>query len=71
MKKYLLLLCFLAMTHLPTWCAAAAGSYITMNIPQPIIADALQRVIPLNNDGNSSSLEGTITIARIDNLRIR
>lgn len=70
MKKNLLLLCLLAITLLPSWCTAAANNYITMNVPQPIITDALQRVLPLTIDGNSSNLEGTIIIARIDNLRI-
>ncbi len=51
MKKHMLLLCLVAIMHLPSWCAASANNYITMHVPQSVIAEALGRVLPLNIDG--------------------
>lgn len=49
---------------------AAERRNITMNFPEAVLADTLQRVVPLSFAGISSRMEGTVTIANISDLRL-
>lgn len=51
--------------------AATTNQFVTMNVPEAIIAEAMKQVVPLTLDGNSSRLEGTITIIDISNFQIK
>lgn len=50
---------------------AAPDQYITMNLPEAVIAEALKRVVPLSLDSASSRLEGTITVVNITDFQIK
>ncbi|MEE4241899.1 MAG: hypothetical protein V2I36_10550 [Desulfopila sp.] len=57
--------------HLQNFAATAAASQtITMNIPEAVIADALEQVLPLTLDDTSSRLEGRITLQKISQFKL-
>lgn len=49
----------------------AKDRLITMNVPAPVVVQAIKRVLPLRVDGSSSGLEGVLTIVGITNFRVR
>lgn len=55
-------------------CAAAAPSkkaeqqYISLNIPQVVLADVIQQALPIRIDTDSGALNGEITVVNIDQL---
>jgi hypothetical protein len=61
---FLLLLCHHSVQ------AATPSQFIGMNIPAEVIGNALQKILPLELDGNSSRLEGKITIVDISALQL-
>ncbi len=44
------------------------SKFITMNLPEAVLADTLTKVLPLELDTSSNTLQGTITIIDIDEL---
>lgn len=48
-----------------------ANNRITLNIPEPLIEDIIDKILPLTFAGDSSRLEGTITIEQISNLSLQ
>lgn len=73
MKRSLLLsitlFCLLIQGHC-LFAAQADNRFITMNIPEAVISNALTQALPLTLAGTSERLEGTITIVNITNLRL-
>lgn len=49
---------------------AAAEDYITLSLPESVIAKAVQAILPLNIDAHSDSIEGDITIISISGLQL-
>lgn len=45
--------------------------YITLNLPETVVARALEHALPLSLKGSSSMLDGTITIVTISNFRVK
>lgn len=70
MKKYILLSFILLTLTLSYSSFAAERRNITMNFPEEVLADTLRRVVPLTFEGMSSKMEGTVTIAKISDLRL-
>lgn len=70
MRTHLLILVFLFPVFAASLCAATEKPHITMNFPEAVIADTLQRIVPLSFAGVSSKMEGTVTIAKISNFRL-
>lgn len=70
-KTLLLLLAFLLLPSLSSSHAAAKDPhFISMNIPQEVIDNALQEILPLTLEVASSRLEGAITIVGISGLQL-
>lgn len=55
---------------LPTHQLAAAVETITLNLPESVLATAVQAALPLDLDAKSNSLQGTIRIISIKNLQL-
>jgi len=49
---------------------AIADDYITLNLPEKVIAQAVTALLPLNIDAHSKSIQGNITIINISALEI-
>ncbi len=62
---------FFLLIPLQLHAATATNQYITMNIPESIITEAMKGVLPLSLEGTSSTLEGTITVVNITNFHIQ
>ena len=50
--------------------AGTSKEYITMSFPESVISDVLGKSLPLTFEGLSQRMEGSITIVKIENLRI-
>ncbi|MFN2354386.1 MAG: hypothetical protein ABR512_07670 [Desulfopila sp.] len=48
-----------------------ADNRITLDIPEPLIEDIIDKILPLTFADDSSRLEGTITIEQISNLSLQ
>jgi hypothetical protein len=70
MQKLYFIICLAVFgLTLPTG-AAAAEDYITLSLPESVIAKAVQALLPLNIDAHSGSIEGDITIINISSLQL-
>lgn len=49
---------------------ATAEDYITLSLPESVIAEAVQAILPLKIDAHSDSIEGDITIISISGLQL-
>ena len=69
MKKFLfhLIACFL---FLPVSVHAGTGQYITLEVPEAVIARAITAMLPLNIDAHSKNIRGDITILDISELQL-
>lgn len=47
-----------------------AEDFITLSLPESVIAEAAKAILPLNIDAKSSSIEGDITIINISELQL-
>lgn len=61
---------FLVAVLLPIWSLAAPTETITLNLPESVLAKAVQAALPLDVDSRSKSLKGTIKIISINNLQL-
>ncbi len=55
---------------LPVFSHAGANQYITLDIPETIIARAITAMLPLNIDAHSKNIRGDITILNISELQL-
>ncbi len=62
---------FLLLIPLQLLAATSTIKYITMNLPETVIAEAINQILPLSLNGTSSRLDGTITIINISNFRVK
>lgn len=62
---------FFLLTPLQLQAATDTNQYITMNVPEAVIAEAMKQILPLSLNTSSSTLEGTITVVKITDLRIK
>lgn len=49
---------------------AATKEFITLNLPESVIAQAAAAILPVNIDAHSKSIEGDITIINISELQL-
>ncbi len=72
MKKSLLVITavFLLLTFSSINAAEKNPQFISMNIPESVISNALQQILPLTLEGASPRLEGTITIVGVSDLQL-
>ncbi len=63
------ILLFIALL-LPVQSPAATTETITLNLPESVLAKAVQAALPLDVDAKSKSLRGTIKIISINNLQL-
>lgn len=71
MTKLLIFTLSFLMISLQLQAAADTNQYITMNVPEAVIAEAMKEILPLSLNTSSSTLEGTITVVNISDLRIK
>jgi hypothetical protein len=72
MRKILLIFAlFSLLIPLQLQAAAETSQYITMNLPEAVIEKSMKQILPLSLEGSSSTLEGTITVMDITDLRIK
>lgn len=50
--------------------SAAANDYIAINLPQSVLAKAISTALPLNYPANSKTLNGTLILKSINDLKI-
>lgn len=55
---------------LPVFSHAEANQYITLDIPETVIARAITALLPLNIDAHSKNIRGDITILNISELQL-
>ena len=55
---------------LPVKAPAVPNETITLNLPESVLAKAVQAALPLDVDAKSNSLRGTIRIISINNLQL-
>ncbi len=70
MRKYLALYCITLLTAAVLSGPAAAEDFITLNLPETVIADATAAILPLRIDAHSKSIEGDIHIINISELQL-
>lgn len=71
MRKFLLLFCsvlLLGTAHINP--AAATTDHITIDLPQQVLAKAISAAMPLEYPAKSKTLQGTITLKNITDLKI-
>lgn len=64
--------CFLLFVSLllPAQLPAATSKLITLNVPDSVLSQALDKSLPISIDTSSDILSGAITIVKINNLQI-
>jgi hypothetical protein len=70
-KTPLIFALFSLLIPLQLQAAAETSLYITMNLPEAVIEKSMKQILPLSLEGSSSTLEGTITVMDITDLRIK
>ncbi len=70
MRKYFALYCITLLTAATLSRAAAAEDFITLNLPQTVIAKATAAILPLRIDAHSKSIEGDLRIINISELQL-
>lgn len=71
-NMHLILAALIILLHSP--CVQAdesSNNRIEMNIPEALIEDIVDKIMPLTFDADSSRLEGTITIEKVSNLNLQ
>lgn len=71
-NMHLILAALIILLHSP-WVQAEenTNNRIVMNIPEALIEDVVDKIMPLTFDADSSRLEGTITIEKISSLSLQ
>ena len=69
MRKFLFYLVTIFVC-LPVFCHAETKQYITLNIPEAVIAKATTAMLPLDIDAHSKNIRGDITILNISELQL-
>jgi hypothetical protein len=70
-KTPLIFALFSLLIPLQLQAATETSQYITMNLPEAVIEKSMKQILPLSLEGSSSTLEGTITVMDITDLRIK
>lgn len=73
MKRFTLVALFFITTlfFFAPLAASKNTPHITMNLPESILSGTLKKILPLQLETASKTLEGTITIISIDKLKLR
>ncbi len=73
MRKLFVFFLFILLSSAVFSCPAAAATpedFITLNLPETVIAKATTAILPLRIDAHSKSIEGDIDIIKISELRL-
>ncbi len=72
MKRFLFSVVFLItfVLHNQVHATSFPSRFITMNLPEAVITDTLTKILPLQLDTSSNTLQGTITVVDIDDLKL-
>jgi hypothetical protein len=70
MRKNLAVYCLTLLTAATLCRSAAAEDFITLSVPETVIAKATAAILPLRIDAHSKSIEGDLRIISIDELRL-
>jgi hypothetical protein len=70
MRKYFALCCLTLLTAVTLSRPATAEDFITLNLPETVIAEATAAILPLSIDAHSKSIEGDLRIINISELRL-
>jgi hypothetical protein len=70
MRKFFALSCIALLTLAALSGPAAAEDFITLTLPETVIADATAAILPLRIDAHSKSIEGDIHIINISELQL-
>ena len=69
-RKYFVLFSFTLLPLAAFTTPLAAEDFITLNLPETVIAKATAAILPLRIDAHSKSIEGDITIINISELQL-
>lgn len=70
MRKYFALCCITLLTAVTLSGSAAAEDFITLNLPQTVIAEATAAILPVRIDAHSKTIEGDLHIINISELQL-
>lgn len=70
MQRLLLSTCLSLFCLVIAACPVTAEDFITLSLPESVIAKAATAILPLQIDASSKSMEGVITIVDIKDLRL-
>lgn len=69
-RKYFVLFSFTLLALAAFTTPLAAEDFITLNLPETVVAKATAAILPLRIDAHSKSIEGDITIINISELQL-
>lgn len=69
-RKYFILSCFTLLTLTTFTPQIQADDFITLHLPETVIAKATKAILPLRIDAHSKAIEGNITIINISELQL-
>ncbi|MGB3209742.1 MAG: hypothetical protein WBB19_03460 [Desulforhopalus sp.] len=70
MRNFSALCLFILLTSATVCTQAAADDFITLNLPEAVIAKATEAILPIRIDAHSKSIEGDITIINISEVEL-
>jgi len=70
MQRLFLIICLILFGFTLSTGSATADEYITLSLPESVIAQAAKAILPLKIDAHSESIEGDITIINISDLQL-